>query len=288
MRTCVRPAAVLTFVGPAVLFLILPASECLAQTAPSLTDVPDHYRIEVGGFRLGSDTTLRLNNGTGGGSDVDFEDGLALPDTATRFYVEGSWRVARRHEVSLGWFRNGREGPGRALSRDITWGDRVFTVNTQVQGEVSTNYFSGVYRFAAYRNDRFEVGPALGLGHLSVEATIRTTATATGAPGSTSGAFEQSASKGYITGDLGGYFYWWPARRLLIRGDMRYILVKPEKAEASVTEARASAIYHPWRKVGVGLQYTYTKFRYDRDILSRELGGSLRYRGGQLLISFAL
>jgi hypothetical protein len=39
--------------------------------------------------------------------------------------------------------------------------------------------------------------------------------------------------------------------------------------------------------VGVGLQYTYTKFRYDRDILSRELGGSLRYRGGQILASFA-
>jgi hypothetical protein len=41
------------------------------------------------------------------------------------------------------------------------------------------------------------------------------------------------------------------------------------------------------RNVGVGLQYTYTKFRYDRDILSTDLGGRLRYSGVQLVFSGA-
>ena len=276
-----------SWVSPAAIVMILAASPCLAQTASSFTDVPDHYRLEIGGFRLGSSTELRLNNGTGGGTEVDFEDDLAVPDTTTRVYVEGYWRIARRHQVSLGWFRNNREGPARSLSRDLTWGDRVFTVGSQVQGEAGTNYFSGVYRFAAYRNDRFEVGPALGLGYLSVDATIRTTPSVTGAAGSASTSFERSASKGFVTGNLGAYFSWWAARRLQLRGDARYIIVKPENAEASVSDARAAVIYHPWPKVGVGLQYTYSNFRYDRDILSLELGGSLRYRGGQALLSFA-
>ena len=238
-------------------------------------------------FTSASNTTLRLNNGAGGGSDVNFEDGLALPDTSTRFYIEGYWRVGRRHQVSLGWFGNHREGPSQSLSRDIVWGDRVFTVGTQVQGTAGTDYFSGAYRFAAYRNDRFEIGPAVGFGYLSVDASIRTTPSVTGGAGSASTTFEQSASKGQVTGDLGAYLAWWPAKRFLIRGDGRYILVKPEKAEASITDARASAIYHPWPKVGVGSSTAYTKFRYDRDILSRELGGSLRYSGVQLLLSFA-
>jgi hypothetical protein len=262
-------------IGIAGLMLTLAAPQGHAQTAGSFTDVPDHFRLELGGFRLGSDTTLSLNNGTGGGSDVDFEDGLALPDTSTRFYIEGYWRVGRRHQLSLGWFSTSREGPGTVLSQDISWGDHVFTAGTEVTGKADANYFSGVYRFAAYRNDRFEVGPALGFGYLSLDAGI------------SSGTFERSASKGHVTGDLGGYFTWWAAKRLMIRGDARYILVKPENAEASITDGRASALYHPWPKVGVGLQYTYTKFRYDRDILSRELGGSLRYRGGQILASFA-
>jgi hypothetical protein len=44
--------------------------------------------------------------------------------------------------------------------------------------------------------------------------------------------------------------YWWPIPRLLVRGDFRYIIVKPEKAEASVTDGRAAAIYHPWPHFG--------------------------------------
>jgi hypothetical protein len=94
-----------------------------------------------------------------------------------------------------------------------------------------------------------------------------------------------SRSLGQITGDLGGYFYWWALPRLLVRADMRYIIVKPGDSEASVTDGRASAVYHLTRNFGVGLQYTYTKFRYDRDILSTELGGRLRYSGGQVVIS---
>ena len=74
---------------------------------------------------------------------------------------------------------------------------------------------------------------------------------------------------------------------MLLRGDYRYIIVKPEHSEASIVDARAGLVFHPWPRVGIGLQYVYTKFRYDRDILSTELGGSLRYSGGQIVLSAA-
>ena len=45
--------------------------------------------------------------------------------------------------------------------------------------------------------------------------------------------------------------------------------------------------WYPWPKVGFGAQYMYSKFRYDRDILSSELSGSYRYDGAQVLASFA-
>ena len=266
--------------------LVLGASTALAQPS-TYSDVPDRFRVELGGFRVGSNTELKLNNGTGGGTDVAFEQDLALPDNSTRFFVEGYWRIGRRHQVSLSWFHDSREGPVRTAQRDITWGDHVFTASTQVQGRASADYFSGVYRFAVYRNDRFEVGPALGVGHLSIDAGISASGTVSGPAGSTSGSFDRSVSQGQVTGDLGGYVWWWPAKRLLVRGDMRYILIKPEKSEASVTDGRASVTYYVWPKVGIGLQYAYTKFRYDRDVLDTDLGGSLRYRGGQLLASFA-
>jgi hypothetical protein len=274
------------FVGSSAAALLLFAVSATAQSSTSYSDVPDRFRLEVGGFRIGANTDLTFNTSGGSRTPVDFEV-LDLPDTSTRAYVEGFWRPWRRHQFSLSFYQNNREGDSTTVEREFTWGDRVVTVGTTVRVQVDSHYFSGVYRFAAYKNDRFEIGPSLGIGHLSLGAGIGGQLTVPGTGGTVSVPFDVSKSLGQPTGDLGGYLYWWPIRRLLVRGDMRYIIVKPGDSEASVTDGRAAAIYHPWRNVGVGLQYTYTKFRYDRGLFSRELGGSLRYSGGQLVIGGA-
>jgi hypothetical protein len=259
------------------------ASSALAQLA-DYSDVPDRFRIEAGGFRIGAETELSFNTTGGIRPPVDFE-ALNVPDSTTRFYIEGFWRPWRRHQFSLSWYRNKRDGDPTTVQRDIVWGDRVITAGATVTGRVSSSYLSGVYRFAAYKNDRFEIGPAVGLGHLSIEAGIEGQLSASGSAGSVSQPFDVSRDLGQVTGDLGAYFYWWAARRLQVRGDLRYIIVKPENSEASITDGRGAIVYHVTRNVGVGFQYTYTKFRYDRDILSTELGGRLRYRGGQVVVS---
>lgn len=262
------------------------ASSAAAQPAASYSDVPDRFRVEVGGFRIGSDTELTFNTSGGPNAPVRFES-LDLPENTTRGYIEGFWRPWRRHQFSLSFYRNNREGDPTVVERDIVWGDRVITTGATVTARAHSDYLSGAYRFAAYKNDRFEIGPSVGIGRLSLEAGIRGQGGAAGQAANASVPFDISRTLSQPTGDLGGYLYWWPIPRLLIRGDMRYILVKPENSEASVTDGRAAAIYHPWRNFGVGLQYTYTKFRYERDILSRDLGGHLRYSGGQLVVSGA-
>lgn len=274
-----------SLVAPFAAALLLLASAALAQTSGG-TDVPDRFRLEMGGFRIGSDTQLNFGSSGGSRPPVDFES-LAVPDSTTRFYIEGFWRPWRRHQFSLSWYNNDRDGDSKTVERDLTWGGRVIHAGATVQGHVSSNYLSGVYRFAAYKNDKFEIGPSIGIGHLSLNAGIKGEGSVTTAGGTTTESFDESRSLGQITGDLGGYFYWWPARRLLIRADMRYIIVKPGDSEASVTDGRASAVYHFTRSLGVGLQYVYTKFRYDREVVSTDLGGSLRYQGGQVVLSAA-
>jgi hypothetical protein len=265
---------------------LMVAAPAAAQPAARASDVPDRFRIEAGGFRIGSDTSLTFNTSGGSRPPVSFE-ALNVPENVTRFYIEGFWRLGRRHQVSLSWYDNRRDGDPKTVERDFAWGDRDVKVGTTVSARVSSSYFSGVYRFAVYKNDRFEIGPAVGIGYLSLEAGLAGDASIDHAGGTSSSPFDISRDLNQPTGDLGGYLYWWPIRRLLVRSEARYILVKPENAEASVTDGRAAALYHPWRNIGVGLQYTYTKFRYDRDIVSTELGGRLRYSGGQLVLSGA-
>lgn len=246
--------------------------------AQSFSDVPDTFRLEIGGFRIGSDTQLDLNHQT-----VDFESDLDLEDTANRGFVELFWRPGRRHLLSASYQRFNRDGPGRTLERDITWGGEVYPAGFTARGTTGSDYISGAYRFAVYRNDRFEIGPAIGIGFLKVEASIE----ATGTVGGASRTISRAASYDTPTGNFGAYFQAWLAPRVMLRGDFRYIIVKPEDSEASIVDGRAGLVWHPWPKVGIGLQYVYTKFRYDRGVLSSSLGGSLRYSGGQLVAAFA-
>ena len=59
------------------------------------------------------------------------------------------------------------------------------------------------------------------------------------------------------------------------------------RGDASVTEGRASVTWYPWSQFGVGLQYSYTRLKYNRDLLITELGGEYQYDGVQILASIA-
>jgi hypothetical protein len=268
-------------IASTVLLALAGAAAVSAQSSGSYTDVPDRFRLEVGGFRVGADTKLTLNR-RGESDTVDFESDLDLEDSGTRAFVEGYWRVGRRHLLSLSYQRFKREGDGKTLERTIEWGDQTYPVGVTAKGSTSSDYVSGAYRFAAYRNDRFEIGPALGIGYLWMKAGIETTASVGGA----SRTSNQEASTNSATGNLGAYVYAWPGRRFLLRGDFRYILVKPGNSEASIVEGRAGLLWHPVPKVAIGLQYVYTKFRYDRGLLETSLGGSVRFSGGQLVAGY--
>jgi hypothetical protein len=85
---------------------------------------------------------------------------------------------------------------------------------------------------------------------------------------------------------VGGFAQAWPAKRLTLYADFLYIKVKPEDSEASVTDWRAGANYYFGRHVGLGAQYKYYTYRYDRGILASELGGEINYKGFQVFGSF--
>ncbi len=92
--------------------------------------------------------------------------------------------------------------------------------------------------------------------------------------------------RGSITGDVGGYAVAWPHRRVALRGDFLYIRVKPGESDASVTDWRVAADFYPFRHAGIGAQYKYYKYRYDRGLLSSKLGGEITFKGAQVYLSF--
>jgi len=260
-----------------------------AQTAAaSSSGLPDRFQIDTGYFRLNSNTVLWLNTGSGAQSEVSFENDLGVKPGINTFWVDTTWRLGRRHQVKLSVTKVTREN-SKTLARTFTWNDKTYAAGLSATSNLSTTITSGYYRYALFRNDRFEAGPALGIGYLKFSAGVKATGTIT-LPGSgtQTASLDESGSTGSITGDIGAYFAAWPGKRVALRGDFLYIKISPGHTTSSVTDGRVALDVYPWTNVGFGVQYKYNKYSYQAAINEAGLGGRLTYRGAQVYVSFLL
>jgi hypothetical protein len=258
-------------------------SPAWAQSSGTWNGLPDKFQIDAGYFDLKADTALVYNGPQGGSGNVSFEKDLGQNRNVNTFWVDGTWRVGRRHQIKLSYTRMSRDLAGYTLQRDFTWGGRTYTAGLTAHATNSADIVGGYYRFAIVRNDRFEIGPTLGIGHLDLTAGIQATGTG---PGGSSRTLDRSASTGAMTGALGGYAEAWPAKKLVVQGDFLYIKVTPNNEEASVTDWRLAADYYVFRGAGLGVQYKYNKYTQARGILDSKLGGEITFQGVQVFLSY--
>jgi hypothetical protein len=262
------------------------ASPAFAQSSSGTWNgLSDRFQIDTGYFRISANTVLRYNGPQGSG-DINFEKDLGLNQDVDTFWLDATWRVGRRHQLKLGYTRLVRDRGDYTLQRDLTWGGQTYNAGLTATSSTGTDILGGYYRFAAFRNERFEIGPTIGIGYLSLNARIQATGTIGGSGETVSRTLDQKASTGSITGAVGGYAYAWPAKRLALRGDFLYIKVTPGNSEASVTDWRLGADYYFFRNAGVGVQYKYDRYSYDQGILVSKLGGEITYKGFQVFLSF--
>jgi hypothetical protein len=258
------------------------ASPAFAQSSSSTWNgLPNRFRIDVGYFGLTAQTVLQFNGGS-----VDFERDLGVDRHVNTFWVDGIWRVGRRHQLELAFTKTSRDRAGFTLSRDFTWGGQAYNAGLTANTSTGTDITGGYYRFAAYRNDRFEIGPTIGIGRLSVNASVQATGTVSGPNGPQSRTIDESTSKGAMTGAIGGYTYGWLTKRFVTRAEFLYIKVAPENKTQSVTDWRIGADYYFFRNAGLGVQYKYNKYRETLSAVSTELGGEVVFKGFQVFASF--
>ena len=268
----------------------LAATPAFGQSSSTGTwnGLPRTLQIDTGYFHLSADTVLRLNGPNGGGGDVNFENDLGINPKVSTFWVDGTWHLGRRHQLKLSYTRVHRDRADYTLQRGFSWGGDDYSVGLSASTSTGADLLGGYYRFAIVKNDRFEIGPAVGFGYLWLNAGVSATGTVSGPGGGQSQTLDRSASIGSVTGAVGGYAQGWLTKRLTAQADFLYIKVKPENAEAAVTDWRLAADYYFFRNAGLGVQYKYYKYRYDRSALSSELGGKLKFQGVQVYLSFLL
>jgi hypothetical protein len=259
------------------------ASPAMAQSSyGTWNDLPDRFQVDAGYFRLEPSTKLQFN-----GDEIELEKDLGFDDSANTFWIDGTWRLGRRHQLKLAYTKLGREVFDYEIQRDFEWGDEIYRAGLSADSDTSTDLLGLYYRFALVKNDRFEIGPAIGVGYIWLDARIRATGTITGPGGGTEERrLDEAASQNSPTGALGGYFSAWATERLRLDGDFLYIKVSVDNDEAAVTDWRIGAQYYFLRNVGLGAQYKFYRYSYERGVLSSDLGGEITYKGFQIYASF--
>ena len=215
VEKCPRGFAIPKRCSGAVIAALLATAPLAAQgPRPNLYD-----KLQISGSltTIILNTNIRLDGSSGNGTDIDAEDdlGLARDRLAPRFALR--WRPGRRHELEVG-YQFARRTSGRVLDRDITFGDSTYHAGGTIDSRLNTDETFLVYRFAFHAKPRGQVGAAIGLGALFLDAGV----SALGSGGAVQ--FSQSEKLTGPIGSLGLYGrflagdrWWWEAEARYVR-----------------------------------------------------------------------
>jgi len=155
----------------------LGAPAASAQSEPAFdANLPGHFTVSVGAlFASNLDTKLRIDSRRYDlGTTIDLENLLGLKGAAQSFAGQVTWRLHRRHQLSVGYFALKRSNT-KALTRDIDIGDTTWTIGADVASSFNTSYATFNYRWSPLVTSRVSAGISLQIPVLYF--TTRLTAT---------------------------------------------------------------------------------------------------------------
>jgi hypothetical protein len=136
------------------------------------TDVPDRFKIQVGGVasQFVTQGSLAVTDGPAG-IFVNFEDVFDLAVSKTAASLEGFWRLGDRSYLDFGYVDYERTS-ANVVEQDVQWGEVTFLANARVEAE-----FSSAFPYVAYRRDflqldQVRISGSAGITYLSLKASL--------------------------------------------------------------------------------------------------------------------
>jgi hypothetical protein len=144
--------------------VVLGAVLATAAHAEAGDPLTDRFSASLGGFLLGTDTTVRVDGQGIQGSEIDLENDFGFDDTQ-RFRIDGYWRMTPRQKIRLMYFDT-RRTEDRVIQRDIVFQGQPYPVNTEIELTFSTTVVELAYEFAFLRGDSYELNGTIGIHNL--------------------------------------------------------------------------------------------------------------------------
>ena len=129
------------------------------------------FTISGGVFLSSFDTSAQVDTSLGIGTGINLEDDLGLSSDETTFWGDVSWRFARKHHLTVGYFGFTRDANAVA-EEEITIGDETFPVGASLSTEFKVQIVPFAYSYSFMNEEKYEFGASLGVHWYTMEFSV--------------------------------------------------------------------------------------------------------------------
>ena len=242
-----------------------------AEAGDPLTD---RFSVSLGGFLLGTDTTVSLDGETTEGSEIDLEDDLGFDDI-DRFRIDGYWRMTPRQKIRLMYFDTKRT-VNRLIEEEIVAEDETYPINTSIESTFETTVAELAYEFAFLRGDSYELNATIGIHNLKFDLRLDVV-----------GQTASESTSADATGPMpmiGVNGIWKINDKFYIQALAQWLSLEYDVYEGRLADVNASIVWQAFEHVGFGAGYNVFTTRLD--VSGDDFHGSLKwqYSGARIFV----
>jgi len=226
--------------------------------------------LDVGAYRPGIDTKLRVDRAGGQGTVISLEDDLDYDDSEVLPYGMVNLRLGERWRIEGEYFALDRDKT-RVIDREIQIGDSVFPLNETVRSHFDTDIYRLSVGYSFLKWPSSEAGVALGVHVTSFDLGISTEGTII--------RVSEAAETFAPLPTLGLYGYHAFSPRWLVQGRADLFSLDYDDYSGSLVNISLGLEYQLAKHVGIGAGYRYVDLELTSEKTLPVVSASDDFRG---------
>jgi hypothetical protein len=271
-----------------ILFFVLFFMNCYSQDSVNhhteIKSAPwyvERFRLSAGFFVPITNTNLQVGvKGGMPGTPINLEKDLGFDDGQLTFLANFQWRISRRSRVNLNYYNIPRSST-HTLTKDITFKDSTYYVNSSVNSFFNTAIYQVSYGYAILSKPNYELGVMIGAHIVGGKTGISINGANVG--GSASSDFGFTAPLPDL-GIWGGYAF---NKRMAANLDVDYLSLTVGNITGSIFAYNIVFIYKLTEKLELSAGYSGLNFKVNDEKQNVEANFKWGYNGPELGITYS-
>ena len=269
-----RRAVKIGWLSPMIMLILTAMPDPAAAQQPWSGET---LTLRAGAVVMDVDSSFRVDSRSlGKGTTVDAEDDLGLDDSDDVFRAELLWRIAPRHQLSLGYYDLSRDETERT-DEPYQIGNVIFPPGILVETEFDLKLADFSYAYSLVQNDRFEFAPLIGVYGMDFDVRVENDLLG----------LSEGESQKFPLPTIGARFNYQLSPSWWLRAKGQYFYIEYDQYEGEMLEIGAGLEWNVWRKLSLGASYSHINMDIE-DTNANGGKGEYEYDGiwGYLALTF--